>query len=104
MLKPGGNRTSAPRNRLSSHAYRHLVDAFEEDWPHYIAVEVTDRIVKSAGNLAASRALHGYDALHLASALSLPERVHSSLMFVAFDRRLNIAAKREALRIHPLGA
>lgn len=90
--------------RLSPHGYRHIVDAFEEDWPCYIAVEVTDRLVKSAGTLAASRALRGYDALHLASALSLRERVPSAVMFVAFDRELNIAAKREALRIHPLGA
>ena len=90
--------------RLSPHGYRHIVDAFEEDWPRYIVVEVTDRLVKNAGNLAVSRALRGYDALHLASALSLRERVPSAVMFVAFDRELNIAAKREALRIHPLGA
>ena len=90
--------------RLSPHGYRHIVDAFEEDWPRYIVVEVTDRLVKKTGNLAASRALRGYDALHLASALSLRERVPSAVMFVAFDRELNIAAKREALRIHPLGA
>ena len=90
--------------RLSPHGYRHIVDAFEEDWPRYIVVEVTDRLVKKTGNLAASRALRGYDALHLASALSLRERVPSAVMFVAFDRELNIAAKREALRIRPLGA
>jgi predicted nucleic acid-binding protein len=90
--------------RLSPHGYRHVVDAFEGDWPRYIVVEVTDRLVKSAGKLATSRALRGYDALHLASALSFRERVPSAVMFVAFDRELNIAAKREALRIHPLGA
>ncbi len=65
-----------------------------------MTVEVTDRLVKNAGDLAASRALRGYDALHLASALSLHERIHSLLMFVAFDRELNIAAKREAFCIH----
>jgi predicted nucleic acid-binding protein len=90
--------------RLSPQGYRRVVDAFEEDWPRYITVEVTDRLVKTAGHLAASRALRGYDALHLASALSVRERVPSSMMFVAFDRALNLAAKREALRIHPLGA
>jgi len=89
--------------RFSLHAYRHIVVAFEEDWPRYITVEVTDRIVKNAGDLAASRALRGYDALHLASALSLRERVSSSVMFLAFDRELSVAAKRETLRIHPLG-
>jgi len=90
--------------RLSPREYRRVVDAFEEDWSRYITVEVTDRLVKTAGHLAASRALRGYDALHLASALSLRERVPSSMMFVAFDRALNVAAKRESLRIHPLGA
>ena len=90
--------------RLSPQEYRRVVDAFEEDWSRYITVEVTDRLVKTAGHLAASRALRGYDALHLASALSLRERVPSSMMFVAFDRALSIAAKRESLRIHPLGA
>ena len=90
--------------RLSPQEYRRVVDAFEEDWSRYITVEVTDRLVKTAGHLAASRALRGYDALHLASALSLRERVPSSMMFVAFDRALNVAAKRESLRIHPLGA
>ena len=89
--------------RLSPHAYRHIVEMFEEDWPRYITVEVTDRIVKHAGNLAASRALRGYDALHLASASSLRERVSSSVMFLSFDRELSVAAKREAFRIHPLG-
>lgn len=90
--------------RLSPQEYRHVVNAFEEDWSRYIIVEVTDRLVKTAGHLAVSRALRGYDALHLASALSLRERVPSSMMFVAFDRALSIAAKRESLRIHPLGA
>ena len=89
--------------RFSPHAYRHIVEAFEEDWPRYITVEVTDLIVKNAGNLAASRALRGYDALHLASALSLRERASSLMTFLAFDRELSVAAKREALRIHPLG-
>lgn len=90
--------------RLSPQEYRRVVDAFEEDWSRYITVEVTDQLVKTAGHLAASRALRGYDALHLASALTLRERVPSSMMFVAFDRALSVAAKRESLRIHPLGA
>lgn len=90
--------------RLSAQAYRHVVEAFVEDWTRYIAVEVTDRLVKDAGDLAAHRALRGYDALHLASALSLRKQASSAVTFLAFDRELTVAAKREALRIHPLGA
>jgi predicted nucleic acid-binding protein len=90
--------------RLTAQAYRHIVDAFVEDWTRYVVVEVTDRIVKEAGDLAGHRALRGYDAIHLASALSLRERVSSTVTFLAFDRELTVAAKREALRLHPLGA
>ena len=90
--------------RLSAQAYRHIVDAFVEDWPRYVAVEVTDRLVKEAGDLAVHRALRGYDAIHLASALSVRERVSSAVTFLAFDRALTVAAKREALHLHPLGA
>jgi len=89
--------------RLSAQAYRHVVEAFVEDWPRYITVEVTDRLVKDAGELAAHRALRGYDALHLASALILRRQMSSRVTFLAFDRELMVAAKREALRIHPLG-
>jgi len=88
--------------RLSAQAYRHVVEAFVDDWPRYITVEVTDRLVKDAGKLAAHRALRGYDALHLASALVLREQI-PSISLLAFDRELMAAAKRESLRIHPLG-
>lgn len=90
--------------RLSAQLYRHIVEAFVEDWPRYISVEVSDLIVKDAGDLAANRALRGYDALHLASALSLSKQVTASVTFLAFDRALSLAAKREALLIHPLGS
>lgn len=89
--------------RLSAHAYRQCVEAFAEDWTRYITVEVTDRLVKEAGDLAAHRGLRGYDAVHLASALTLRERVSSEVTFLAFDRALIVAARREALRLHPLG-
>jgi predicted nucleic acid-binding protein len=79
-----------------------VVEAFVDDWPRYITVEVTDRLVKDAGKLAAHRALRGYDALHLASALVLREQI-PSISLLAFDRELMAAAKRESLRIHPLG-
>lgn len=90
--------------RLSPQAYRHIVEAFVEDWDRYIAREVTARLIKEPDDLAAHRALCGYDAFHLPSPLSLREQMSSSVVFLAFDRQLTVAARREALRIHPLGA
>jgi len=89
--------------RLSVQAYRQVVEAFVEDWERYVVIEVTDRLVMNAGELAAHRALRGYDALHLASALSLREQVPAGVTFLAFDHELMRAARREALQIHPLG-
>lgn len=63
---------------------------------------MVEAFAKDAGELAAHRALRGYDALHLASALVLREQI-SSITLLAFDRELMAAAKRESLRIHPLG-
>lgn len=90
--------------RLSLPVYRRIVETFVEDWPRYISVAVTDRLVKNAGDLAAKRGLRGYDALHLASALSLCQQVTIPVTFLAFDQALSLAAKREALCLHPLGA
>lgn len=89
--------------RFSPSAYRQVLEAFLEDWARYVVVEVTDRLVRQAGELAAHRALRGYDALHLASALSLREQVASKVSFLAFDQALVQAARRENLHIHTLG-
>ena len=89
--------------RLSAQIYRRIEEAFATDWPRYISIEVTDLLVKDAGDLAVTRSLRGYDALHLASAVSLRQQVNTSVTFLAFGRALSLAAKREALTLHPLG-
>lgn len=77
---------------------------FIEDWNRFVVLEVTDQVVKHAGDLAAQRTLRGFDALHLASALNLRDRLATPVTFLAFDPKLTLAAKREALHIHPLGS
>ena len=88
---------SRRERRFTSQVYIRIVGAFEEDWNRYVVVEVTDGLVKAAGLLAESRALRGYDALHLASALNLQNRATVSVSFMAFDRQLMTAAKLEGL-------
>ena len=88
---------SRRERRFTSQVYSRIVSAFEEDWNRYVVIEVTDALVKAAGLLAESRALRGYDALHLASALNLQNRATVSVSFMAFDRQLMTAAKLEGL-------
>lgn len=67
-----------------------------EDWAHYLAVEVTPTIWRSAGDLAEKHALRGFDSLHLASFLYLAsEGLGETVRFSSFDDRLNTAARAE---------
>jgi predicted nucleic acid-binding protein len=90
--------------RLSATAYRHVLHEFLEDWSRLVIVEITERLVRNAGDLAARRALRGFDALHLASAMDLCAAVSLPLSFLAFDLSLTLAAKREGMQIYSLGS
>jgi predicted nucleic acid-binding protein len=56
-------------------------------------VEVTEEVAQSAGDLAGALALRGYDAVHLASSLTLAD----DTVMVTWDRDLAWAAYRSGL-------
>lgn len=62
-------------------------------------VEVTAELAVSAGDLAQSRALRGYDAVHLASALF---RADEEMVFATADGALAEAARAEGLAVADL--
>ena len=69
----------------------------EEDWPDYLALEVTPEVWRAAGNLAEKHALRGFDSLHLASFLHLTGGdLGETVQFSSFDGRLNDAARAES--------
>ena len=68
---------------------------FDDDWPKYLAVQVTEAICREAGNLAERYALRGSDALHLASFIEVARQAGiADTEFSSFDDRLNGAARR----------
>ncbi|HKH45417.1 MAG TPA: type II toxin-antitoxin system VapC family toxin [Thermoanaerobaculia bacterium] len=68
-----------------------------EDWPRYLALEVTPTVWRAAGDLAEKHALRGFDSLHLASFLFLVgEDLGERVEFSSFDDRLNGAARAES--------
>lgn len=70
---------------------------FEEDWPNYVAVQVTAALCRDAGNLTERYALRGYDSVHLASFLEIArEAGPADTEFSSFDDRLNRAARLAA--------
>jgi predicted nucleic acid-binding protein len=68
-----------------------------EDFRGLTLVETTPTVVTKAVALLVRRPLRALDALQLASCLELQERLASSVRFIAFDERLNAAARAEGL-------
>jgi predicted nucleic acid-binding protein len=69
-----------------------------EEWPSFSVIEVDQRLVEDAAELAIERELRSLDALHLASALMLPR---DGLAFATWDRRLHAAAAACGLQLVP---
>lgn len=76
--------------RVDDAGLRNAVADFESLYRQLDLVEVTEKLVKSAGSLAEQFALRGYDAVHLASAelVNDPE-----LVLAAGDQNLRQAAQ-----------
>lgn len=84
---------------LSNAQYALAGRQFENDWSAYLRVDLQDTILLRARDLIVRHPLRGYDAVHLASALSLKEALDEEMTFVAADERLLRAAKAEQLGI-----
>ena len=68
---------------------------FDRDWQSYLRVELQDDILFLARDLIQRHPLRGFDALHLASALSLKNALGEEITFAAADERLLRAAGAE---------
>jgi len=85
--------------RLDEPGYARAVSAFERDWKRYHVIEVTPSLIEMAGGLAERHALRGYDAVHLAAALALNDRLAADGGLIAFDAELARAAASVGLRV-----
>jgi predicted nucleic acid-binding protein len=73
---------------------------FEDQWPAFLALEVTAAVSREAGEFAERYALRGFDALHLASFAEVARRAGpSDTLFSSFDDPLNKAARDVARRL-----
>lgn len=80
---------------LARATYDRVLDELERRWSDVVTV-ILDEIL--AGELARRHPLSGADAVHLAAALALHE-ADLPVAFCGFDRRLNVAATAEGLRV-----
>ena len=63
------------------------------DWPHYLALEVTQELVELAGDYAEAFALRAYDSVQLAAAHTLHQVQAGDVRFACYDNRLVKAAR-----------
>ncbi len=82
---------------LSRRQYDLICQRFEHDWRAYIRVELLDEVLLIARDLIGRHPLKGFDAIHLASALSLRGALEEEITFAAADERLLRAALSEGL-------
>lgn len=75
-------------------------EAMARDWPHFLIIEITQKVVERAGEFAETFALRGYDSVQLASAYEIFTAAPGETGFACFDHRLNKAA--QVLGLKPL--
>jgi len=83
---------------LSVGQYAQACRQFEREWPAYVRVELQDEILHLARDLIRRHPLRGFDAIHLASALTLKQALREDITFAAADDRLLRAASAEHLQ------
>jgi predicted nucleic acid-binding protein len=84
--------------RLSARAHDRAVAELDALNAELVIVGVDEAVAQRAGDLADERALRGYDAVHLASALALGP---GETILVTWDRDLSNAAVGAGLAVAP---
>jgi predicted nucleic acid-binding protein len=80
---------------LSPSAFASAIRQLDQDWPAYLALDVTDALSRAAGQLAEKYRLRGFDSVHLATFVEILTRsAADDVQFSSFDDRLNHAARR----------
>jgi predicted nucleic acid-binding protein len=80
---------------ISTENYRTALGLFEGHWNRMAKVEVSEKLVRHAGDLAERHELRGYDAMHLAAALWAKQISREQIWFHSGDADLLAAAGRE---------
>ena len=79
---------------LRPRAFAAAKRALDEDWPRYLAIDVTAALCRDAGDLAERHGLRGYDSVHLAAYLQVARAAGKArVRFSCFDDRLTAAAR-----------
>lgn len=85
---------------LTPAEHRKAKAGLDADWPRVLTVDVTESVAKWAGDLAERQRLRGFDALHLATYLTVVQEFPAErVRFSTADVNLASAARRTTRRL-----
>jgi predicted nucleic acid-binding protein len=90
-------RTSAMTTEEASQA----LQLFRSQWASYVRVKLSELVVARADSLAWQHGLRGYDAVHLAAALTWRDTLDARVVMATFDRMLWKTAGQSGLDVFP---
>lgn len=86
---------------LDEERYDQALSEFRKSWETYQRIPISEQIVSRADFLICQFVLRGYDAIHLACALTWQDALQSPVTLVTFDGQLHVAAKNAGLSVLP---
>ncbi len=76
-------------------------DCFCHDWPEYMRLRISPPLTERAASLAWEYRLRGYDAVHLAAALTWQDAMEATVFLATFDRILWDAGQKAGMVTWP---
>ena len=73
------------------------LQVFRSEWGSLVRIQLTESVIARTDDLAWSRGLRGYDAVHLAAALFWQDALAEPVTVATFDRQLWQAAGADGL-------
>ena len=86
---------------LKAKAAAQLLQAFRDHWANLVRLPITEAVVTRADALAWEHGLRGYDAVHLAAALTWQEALGLPVVLATFDQQLWETAGQVGLVAYP---
>lgn len=84
---------------LTHKEYLMTVKNFKKDYNHLILVPIDNDFNALIESLVARHPLRGFDAIHLASAITFTQSENVEMVFACFDDAPNQSALKEGLRV-----
>jgi predicted nucleic acid-binding protein len=74
---------------------------FRQKWDDFHRIPISEQLVAHADLLTSQYLLRGYDAIHLACALTWQDLLNANVILATFDKELHEAAEKSGLQVFP---